>query len=156
MAGMSRFGRRSRSPPWRPIIAAARPAVRAFVIIRVAAPKGLLLIEDSGGAELPLSIPGQLVAATATSVAVGCATSAATEVVVGASGLPRAGATAPVYDGRLATPTRKLAVRTVLGATLLEVTVPSTETHVRIWTNAGAEPTKLTIGAEGASGAVAR
>jgi hypothetical protein len=88
MAEMSGFDRRSRSPPRRPIIGTAGTPVRAFVIIRVAAPKGLLLIEDSGGAELPLSIPGQLVAATPTSVAVGCATSAATEVAVGDSGLP--------------------------------------------------------------------
>lgn len=115
-----------------------------------------LLIEDSGGADLPMSLPGQLVAATATSVAVCCASSAATEVVVGDSSLPLAGAMAPVFDGRVATPTRKLAVRTILGATLMEVTVRSIETHVRIWTNAGAEPTKLAIGADGAGGAVAR
>jgi hypothetical protein len=38
----------------------------------------------------------------------------------------------------------------------MEVTVRSTETHIRIWTNAAAEPTRLTIGAQGASGAVAR
>jgi hypothetical protein len=156
MPAMSGFDERSRSTPWRSIIGSARTAVRACVIVRVEAPQGLLLIEDSGGAELPLSIPGQLVAATATSVAVACATSAVTEVGVGGNDLPLPGVAAPVYDGRLATPTRKLAVRTVLGATLLEVVVPSTETHIRIWTNAGAEPTQLTIGAAGAGAAVAR
>ena len=153
-----RVGFRSRFaiPFRRPIIGTARSALGALVIIRVAAPKALVLIEDSSGGELPLTIPGQLVAATSTSIAVGCAASAATEVTVGDLGLVVAGEPPPAFDGRLSTPTRKIAVRTILGATLLEVMVPTTETHIRIWTNAGVEPTKLTIGAAGAGGAVAR
>jgi hypothetical protein len=134
----------------------ARAAARVLVVARVSAPKALVLIEDSSGGELPLTIPGQLVAATSTSIAVGCAAAAATEVTVGDLGLVPAGVASTAFDGRLSTPTRRLAVRTILGATLLEVVVPSTETHIRIWTNAGAEPTKLTIGAAGAGGAVAR
>jgi hypothetical protein len=133
-----------------------KAAARVLVTIRVSAPRALVLIEDSGGGELPLIIPGQLVAASSTSIAVGCAASAATEVTVGDTDLVPAGADAPAFDGRLSTPSRQLAVRTMLGATLLEVVVPSTETRLRIWTNAPAEPTGITIAVERAAAGVAK
>ena len=54
------------------------------------------------------------------------------------------------------TQSRRLAVRTVLGATLLEVVVPTTDTRVRIWANTPAEPTALTIGVARAAAGIAR
>ena len=134
----------------------AKAAARVLVLTRVSAPKALVLIEDSGGGELPLTIPGQLVASTANSIAVGCSASAATEVALTDIDLVPAGATAPVFEGRLETPSRRLAVRTVLGATLLEVIVPSTDTKLRIWANATTEPTELTIGIARPGGGIAR
>jgi hypothetical protein len=129
---------------------------RVLVVTRVSAPRALLLIEDSSGGELPLTVPGQLVAANATSIAVGCSASVATEVTIGDVGIADAAVTVAVFDGRLSTPTRTLAVRTILGATLLEVVVPSTDTRVRICANAAAEPTALTIGVARAAAGVAR
>jgi hypothetical protein len=134
----------------------AKPAGRVLVVTRVSAPKALVLIEDSGGGELPLTIPGQLVAATANSIAVGCAASAATEVAIADIGLVPVGATAPVFEGRLETPSRRIAVRTIFGATLLEVVVPSTDTQLRIWANDPTEPTELTIGIARPGGGIAR
>ena len=137
--------------------APARAATaRIVAVTRVTAPRALVLIEDSGGGEPPVTIPGQLVAATPTSVAVGCATTGATEITLGGFDLVPAWATAPAYDGRLGTPTRKLAVRTVLGATLLEITVLATDTRVRVWASSPAEPTEIAIGVEGASAGIAK
>jgi hypothetical protein len=71
-------------------------------------------------------------------------------------GLIPAGMTTPAYDWRLSTPTRRLAVRTMHGATLLEVTVPSADTRVRVWTNHPTAPTEITIGVERVSSGIAR
>ena len=134
----------------------AKAPARVLVVTRVSAPKAIVLIEDSGGGELPLIVPGQLVAATANSIAVGCAASAATEVAIADIGIVPPAAGVLVFEGRLETPTRRLAVRTVLGATLLEVVVPSTNTQLRIWANAPIEPTELTIGVTRPGGVIAR
>ena len=130
-------------------MSARHAAARLLVVARVAAPKAMLLIEDSAGGELPF-------AATASSIAVGCASVAATEIRLGDIGIAPAGDPHPAFDGRLATPTRKLAVRTLLGATLLEVTVPTADTQVRVWTNAATEPTVITIGVARAASGIAR
>jgi Integrase core domain len=89
-------------------------------------------------------------------IGIGCAASAATEMTVGEIGLAPAGATTPAFDGRLSTPSRRLAVRTILGATLIEVVVPSTDTHLRIWTNGPAEPDEITIAVDRAAAGIAR
>jgi hypothetical protein len=135
---------------------AGQARARVLVVARVSAPEARLLVEDSAGGEPPVSIPGQLVASTASSIAVGCAASAATELTVGDLGAVEARASTPVFDGKLATPSRRLAVRTVLGATLLEVVVPTKDTRVRIWANMPAEPTALTIGVARAAAGIAR
>jgi len=136
--------------------ARAESRARVLVVTRVAAPGAVLLVEDSAGAEPASTIPGQLVAATATSIAVGCASSESTELTVGDLGAAEAKASTPVFDGRLATPSRKVAVRTLLGVTLLEVVVPTTDTRVRIWANAPAEPTAIRIGVARAAAGIAR
>lgn len=135
---------------------ARRAPARVIVMTRVAAPKALVLVEDSAGGELPLAIPGRLASATASSVAVGCAGAAATDIRLGDLALAPDGAAIEAFDGRVATPSRKLAVRTLLGATLIEVTVPTADTHVRIWANAPVEPTELTIAVARAASGVAR
>lgn len=134
----------------------AKTAARALVVTRVAAPKALVLIEDSDGGEMPLLEAGRLIAASPTCIAIGCASAARTEVVVGGLGLTGAGAAPPAYDGRLATPSRRVAIRTIAGATLMEVTVPTTETRVLVSANAPTEPTTLTIAVERAGSGVAR
>ena len=133
-----------------------KAAARVLVVTKVTAPEARVLIEDSGGGELPQTIPAQLVASTANAIAVGCAASEVTEVAIADIGLVPSGAATPVFEGRLATPSRRIAVRTVLGATLLEVVVPSTNTQLRIWANAPTEPTELTIGVARPGGVIAR
>ena len=135
---------------------ARRAPARVIVMTRIAAPRALVLVQDSAGGEPPLAVPGQLVSATATSVAVGCAGAGATDIRLGDLALVPFGPAHPAFDGRLSTPSRKLAVRTLLGATLLEVTVPTGDTHVRIWANSLVEPTELTIAVARAASGVAR
>ena len=134
----------------------AKAPARVLVLTRVSAPKALVLVEDARGGELPLRIPGQLIAATANAVAVGCAASSATEVAIADIGILPPAAGALVFEGRLETPSRRIAVRTILGATLLEVMVASTDTQLRIWVNAAAEPTEITIGVARPGGGIAR
>ena len=134
----------------------AKAPARVLVVTRVSAPKAIVLIEDSGGGELPLIIPGQLIAATANSIAVGCAASAATEVAIADIGIVPPAAGVLVFEGRLETPGRRIAVRTILGATLLEGMVASTDTQLRVWANAAIEPTELTIGVARCGGGIAR
>lgn len=134
----------------------ARTAVRALVVMRVAAPKALVLVEDSDGGDLPALVAGRLVTASPTCIAVGCASAVPTNVALGGLGLAPATPGQPAFEGRLATPSRKVAVRTVAGATLMEVTVPTADTRILISTNAPSEPTELTIGVERAGAGVAR
>jgi hypothetical protein len=115
-----------------------------------------VLVEDSEGGDLPRLVAGRLVTASPTCIAIGCSSAGHTEVAVGGLGLTPATTAQPAYDGRLATPSRKVAVRTVAGATLMEVTVPTTETRVLVSANAPTEPTALTIGVERAGSGVAR
>jgi hypothetical protein len=124
-----------------------RAGAPVVVVTRVAAPKGIVLVEDSSGGELPFCPDGRVVCTTPTCIAVSCAESP-TDITAGDLDLMRPGDAVRVFDGVLATPTLKVALRTVLGATLLEVPVPALHTRSRIWANALAAPTDLTVGVE--------
>ena len=96
-----------------------------MIVTRVAAPKGVVPVEDAAGGELPLWIRGDRGVATATCLVVTCAEGAATEITAGdLGGLPPP--PGPIaFDGWLSTPTGTLAVRTILGATLLQLPASS-------------------------------
>jgi hypothetical protein len=118
----------------------------AVVVTRVPAPKGVVLVEDYGGGELPLWFRTQRVVATGTCLVVACSAHQATEIKAADLELLPVPVDAIAFDGRLLTPSRKIAVRTILGATLLEILVPGPHTHIRIWTNGGADADQITIG----------
>ena len=118
----------------------------ALVVTRVAAPKGVVLIEDFCGGELPLWFRTQRVVATATCLVVACSPQHATEIRAGDLKVLPVPTDSIAFDGRLMTPSQKIAIRTILGATLLEILVPTTNTHVRIWTNGTADADQITIG----------
>ena len=118
----------------------------ALVVTRVAAPKGVVLVEDFGGGELPLWFRTQRVVATATCLVVACSAQTATEIKAADLKVLPVPADSIAFDGRLMTPSRRIAVRTILGATLLEILVPGAYTHVRIWTNGGADADQITLG----------
>ena len=52
----------------------------------------------------------------------------------------------PAFDGFLDTPRRKVAVWTVECQQLLEMSVPTTRTKIRVWTNDPLEPDEIYVG----------
>jgi hypothetical protein len=118
----------------------------ALVVTRVAAPKGVILVEDFGGGELPLWFRTQRVVATATCLVVTCSAQHATEIRAGDLTILPATTDSIAFDGRLMTPSHKISVRTILGATLLEIIVPTSYTQVRIWTNGNGDADQITLG----------
>lgn len=52
----------------------------------------------------------------------------------------------PDYDGMLATPERKVLLFDVELPDILSMTVPETETRIRIWINHPTEPDQVVIG----------
>ena len=113
-----------------------------------------MLIEDSNGGELPLIIrpAGRLDREFGHKI--GCAASSATggNRRHRAHSVRRSGA---VFEAGIET--RAAGSRSaVLGATLLEVIVPSTDTQLRIWANAATEAHRLTIGIARPGSGIAR
>ena len=115
--------------------------------IRIAPPNSVLLIEDSDGGDIPVSMNGSLFAATASCIAVGCRAEddGETEVAIGPCGDVDPG-DRPAFEGSLLTPNRLIAVRTVYGVTVLEMPVAAVETVVRIWVNGASDPDRVAIG----------
>jgi hypothetical protein len=111
-----------------------------------AAPNALLLLSDLGGGKPPDTMRGLLIASTPTCIAIGCMSdcNGKTEVTIGAArefGLSEP----PAFEGELESPSRALAVQTVLGKTILKAPVHHSKTQVRIWVNHPSEPNKITI-----------
>jgi hypothetical protein len=114
---------------------------------RVAPPNSLVLVLDPSGGTIPASLNGELIAATDSCLAIGCRAEddGETEFILGNSDSIGRGER-PAFEGTLKTPSRKIAVRSVLGTMILEMPVPSGETMVRVWVNDPQEPDCITIG----------
>lgn len=114
--------------------------------IRIAPPHSLILIEDSLSGQIPDSMNQSLVSATESCIAVGCRAEddGETEIYLGHHLNSNIGVQL-VFDGVLQTSSRKLAVRTVLGTTLLEMDVLETYTRLIILTNSPTEPDHIAI-----------
>lgn len=115
--------------------------------IQAAPPNSVILVEDFGGGEVPKSMSQSLVAATLTCIAVGCRAEddGETEIIVGLDN--ELNVQDPVvFEGRLRTPSGRLVIRNVLGATLLEMPVTSSTTELRILANDPHEPDRITVG----------
>ena len=54
----------------------------------------------------------------------------------------------PRFDGRIKTPSRRIAVETVLREKILEMPVPHTDTRIRIWTNGYLDTDTVIVGLE--------
>jgi hypothetical protein len=117
--------------------------------IRVRPRNSLVLVSDAKGGEIPPSMSGSLIASTKSCIAVGCLMEddGETELVLGPMDGVNPGEPA-VFDGRLATPTRKVTIRSVLGEILLEQLVPHTSTRVRIWASDSSEPDRVIVGVD--------
>jgi len=115
-------------------------------VAEIAPPNSLLLLMDQATGEIPDIIGERLVAATSSCVAVGTLSEqdGTTRLTLTDEPAPEDDA-APVYDGVIATPARKLAACTVLLETIVEIDVPSQATRVRVWANHATEPDDIRV-----------
>jgi hypothetical protein len=116
---------------------------------KIAVLNSLLFVRDSKIRHVPKIDGDSAVWSTASCVAVSCLPDCDgdTEVTLGVPqelGVNKA----PLFDGRLITPSRRLIVETVLGQTILEASVPNPVTRVKIWTNGFRDSDKIVVGVD--------
>jgi hypothetical protein len=113
----------------------------------VAPVNSLLLIADVSGGDEPEFIPGVPVLATASCISIGCLMwqDGETKVTLALSDeieLPGP----PAFDGALETPNKIVTISTVEGDRILQASVSTVRTRVRIWMNRSLEPDDIIIG----------
>lgn len=114
---------------------------------RVAPSNSLLVVSDIEGGAAPEFIAGEPILSTPSCITVGCLTFADgdTEVrLAPARDFVHRGP--PRWDQMLETPSRVVAVSTVMGEVILEEAVQEAQTRVRIWGNRFPEPDEVFIG----------
>lgn len=114
--------------------------------VRIAPPNSLLLLMDLRSREFPARMGGAGVAATASCIAIACRSDAdgRTRVVLGGRGdVEPSGAL--VFEGTLATPSRRASLRTVHDQEILGLDVPGDRVRVRIWADDAREPGNVVI-----------
>ena len=115
--------------------------------VKTALPNSLAVVTSSKRAEIPHGMDETALAATPSSVAIGCRfpMDGETEVILGRASEVDPG-TKPAFDSVLETPNKIIAVWTVEWKQLLKTTVPSAHTRIRVWRNRSQEPDKIAIG----------
>jgi hypothetical protein len=114
---------------------------------KFAPPYSLILVAGSRGAEIPISMGESIVASTDSCIAVGCRPEidGDTEFTLGETHEVDPG-DHPTFRGILKTPNRRIALRSVIGQTILETPVPEQQTIVRVWVNDPSEPDQVIVG----------
>jgi hypothetical protein len=114
-----------------------------------AAPYCLALIEDVSGGERPPFTNETLVVSTGSCITMGCQCGAEgeTEFRLGAR-LEVDPGSPPIFQGRLKTPSRKVAIRSVVDDLILEMPVAQSETTISIWVNHPTVPDQVIVGVE--------
>lgn len=115
--------------------------------IRIDPPNGFVLVaDDLRTADVPYfpSSPERL-AATSSCIALGCIVQEETEITV-APASEVSPDTEPVLDQMLETKRKRLSIWNLYNEKVLEVSVPSTSTRVRIWGNRPREPDRVLVG----------
>ncbi len=114
---------------------------------KVAPPNSVVLVTDPSNGEIPRTLGGSLIAATSSCVAIGCRSEVdgETEFTLGTTREVDPG-NRPAFEGELKTPSRKIAVRSVLGQTILEAPVQQEQTTIRVWLNDPKEPDRVIVG----------
>jgi hypothetical protein len=118
---------------------------------KLAPPNSILLVMDSRIGEPPMGMGGDLVAATASCVAIGTLSDVDGETTVEFADEPSSPAgLVQVFDGRISTPSRAVDLCTALLEPVVHLSVPSVTSRVRVWANHGSEPDRLLIVVSGA------
>ena len=116
-------------------------------VVRTAPPYSVVVVSDAGVEGAPERMGSRAIAATATSIAVGCLAEVdgETEFTLGLLAEVRRPED-PAFEGMIETPTRLIVVRSVTGDRLLEMQVATKLSAVAIWTNHPTEPDEVVIG----------
>jgi hypothetical protein len=114
---------------------------------RVVPPHSLILISELGRGEVPDSMNGSLIAATASCIAVGCRSEVEGETEITLGSISEVGLSTPAsFSGILATPRKSVALQTIFNESIIEFAVPSEQTLVSIWVNDANEPDEIIVG----------
>jgi hypothetical protein len=107
----------------------------------------LLFLSDREGGDYPIPIWGVQIQSTPSCISFGCypEQDGPTEISLGAGREVDPG-TSPAFDGDLETPHQDVIVSTVDHKTVMNMDVPKTRTHVRIWLSHPRWPEKIAIG----------
>lgn len=128
-------------------------------VVDLAPPHSVVLVMDQSIGIVPAAMDGGLVAATPSCVAVGTfsehdgttritLTDEASRDMSGASNL--------VFDGFIETPSRLVAVCSILDDAILKLPVDSQLTRVQVWANHSSEPSEICVCVGPAEAAEAR
>jgi hypothetical protein len=115
--------------------------------VRVPVLNSLVFVRDARIHDIPEIDGDSPILSTPSCVAVGCLPDCdgETEITIGAAkDIQEAGL--PAFDGQLETPSGSVIVETVLSERLLQASVPTSRTRVRIWTNGLPDTDKVVIG----------
>jgi hypothetical protein len=115
------------------------------IVVRAAIPNALVFLADLEGGELPERFEAPITS-TRTCLVIACsaADDAETEIVLATSGeIESLGP--PAFAGTIATPSQRIAMRTVLRESLAELTTASVDTPVRVWLDHPTEPARVII-----------
>ncbi len=109
----------------------------------------IVILDPKGRVEVPKWAKDAAFVATDTCIYFGCRPDidGETEFTLGHRNEVDSGAV-PAFQGMLKTPTRKIALETSDGQTVLEADVPGGETMVRIWSSHPMAPDKVVVGFE--------
>ena len=107
----------------------------------------IMILDPSARVEVPLWERGVPLVASDTCILCGCCpdTDGETLITVGTRDQVKS-AGAPLFDGVLKTPGRKIALQTVEGDGVLEVATAGDRTPIRIWANRKLGPDVVSIG----------
>lgn len=117
--------------------------------VKIAPPNSLLFVSDPEGGGAPYPVRGAQILATESCVSIACypAIDGETSVTLGPSSEVDPG-NAPVFDGKLETPSRSIVISTAERETILKEDVPNTKTRVRAWVNRPSMPDQVIVGFE--------
>jgi hypothetical protein len=115
--------------------------------IKAAPSNSIILVMDRSVCEIPQWVPGRLVAATRTCVAVGTLADVDgdTSISLQDERPPLGCGSSPKFDGVIFTPSKRISVCTVLDEVLLEMPVADSDTHLQVWANDPSEPDVIVI-----------
>jgi hypothetical protein len=108
-------------------------------------PNSLLLIMDRSVGQIPEWVSDKLVVFTSTCIAIGTLAECDGGTRVTLCNTSGTQVRSPTFEVVLQTPSRKIAVCSVLNEVFLEVLVGTEQTRIRIWANHPSEPNEIHI-----------